>query len=79
VRGLRLCVLGASESTLELWRGQGLRSMYLGDEALVHTRAYVDQETVAFVHEIGSTMPGAGGSTGPCAVAVEEFTPGGVS
>ena len=40
VRGLRLCVLGASESTLDLWRGEGLRSMYLGDEAIVETAKF---------------------------------------
>jgi lysyl-tRNA synthetase class 2 len=37
VRGLRLCVLGASESALDMWRSEGLRAMYLGDEAIVAT------------------------------------------
>jgi lysyl-tRNA synthetase class 2 len=39
-RGLRVAVLGASESALELWRAQGLRSFYIGDEALVDTASF---------------------------------------
>jgi lysyl-tRNA synthetase class 2 len=33
--GLELAVLGASESSLPLWRAAGLRALYIGDEALV--------------------------------------------
>jgi hypothetical protein len=54
------------------------RPMYLGDEALVHTRAYAGEEgTLAFVHEVHSVAPGAGGPGGACAVAVEDFHIGG--
>ena len=38
--GLRVCVLGASEALLPLYRQAGLRAMYLGDEALVDTAAF---------------------------------------
>ncbi len=34
-RGWRVAVVGASESTLELYRRLGLRSLYIGDEAIV--------------------------------------------
>jgi lysyl-tRNA synthetase class 2 len=37
VRGLRLAVVGASESFAELALGAGLRSFYIGDEAIVET------------------------------------------
>jgi lysyl-tRNA synthetase, class II len=40
LHGLELGVLGASERTLPLWREAGLRTLYLGDEALVDTRAF---------------------------------------
>jgi len=35
--GLRVAVVGAGEGTLELWRAAGLRTLYLGDEAIVDT------------------------------------------
>lgn len=35
VRGLKLAVLGASEEMCERWRREGLRGMYIGDEAVV--------------------------------------------
>ena len=39
-RGLRFAALGASERVLGLYRRAGLRAMYLGDEAIVDTRAF---------------------------------------
>src|SRR5262249_3069547 len=36
--GLGLAVVGAGDETVELWRGAGLRVLYLGDEAIVDTR-----------------------------------------
>jgi lysyl-tRNA synthetase class 2 len=39
-RGLQLAVLGAGERLLPLWAQLGLRSLYLGDEALVDMRAF---------------------------------------
>ena len=39
-RGLRLAVLGASESLLPVWRSAGLRELYLGDEAIVETAGF---------------------------------------
>jgi lysyl-tRNA synthetase class 2 len=39
-RGLRLAVFAASETGRRLFAGVGLRSMYLGDEAIVDARAF---------------------------------------
>jgi lysyl-tRNA synthetase class 2 len=39
-RGLRLAALGAGERLLPLWEQLGLRSLYLGDEAVVETRSF---------------------------------------
>jgi lysyl-tRNA synthetase, class II len=39
-RGLRIAALGAGERFRPLWEQLGLRSLYLGDEAVVDTRAF---------------------------------------
>jgi lysyl-tRNA synthetase class 2 len=39
-RGLHIAALGVGERTLPLWGQLGLRSLYLGDEAVVETRAF---------------------------------------
>jgi lysyl-tRNA synthetase class 2 len=39
-RGLRIAALGVGERLLPLWRQLGLRTLYLGDEALVDTREF---------------------------------------
>ena len=39
-RGLRIAVLGAGEQLRPLWEQLGLRSLYLGDEAVVDTGAF---------------------------------------
>jgi lysyl-tRNA synthetase class 2 len=39
-RGLRIAVIGAGAATLDLWRGLGLRAVYLGDEAIVDTSRF---------------------------------------
>lgn len=39
-RGLRLAALGAGERLRPLWEQLGLRSLYLGDEAVVETRTF---------------------------------------
>ena len=39
-RGLRIAALGAGESVRPLWEQLGLRSMYLGDEAVVETGSF---------------------------------------
>jgi lysyl-tRNA synthetase class 2 len=39
-RGLRLAAIGAGERLRPLWAQLGLRSLYLGDEAIVDTRAF---------------------------------------
>ncbi len=40
VRGLKLAVLGASERTCELWQREGMRSFYIGDEAVVDVQGF---------------------------------------
>jgi phosphatidylglycerol lysyltransferase-like protein len=40
LRGLRLAAIGAGEQLLPLWRQAGLRSLYIGDEALIDTRVF---------------------------------------
>lgn len=39
-RGLKLAAVGAGERLLPLWRQLGLRTLYLGDEAVVDTSAF---------------------------------------
>jgi lysyl-tRNA synthetase class 2 len=39
-RGLRIAALGAGERLRPLWEQLGLRALYLGDEAVVETRAF---------------------------------------
>ena len=40
VRGLRLAVLGAGDASTAVWQAEGLRSMYIGDEAIVDTAGF---------------------------------------
>ncbi|HET7745052.1 MAG TPA: phosphatidylglycerol lysyltransferase domain-containing protein [Gaiellaceae bacterium] len=40
VRGLRIGAVGASEEMLPLWREAGLRSLYIGDEAIIETARF---------------------------------------
>jgi lysyl-tRNA synthetase, class II len=39
-RGWRICVLGASEGCLELYRAHGLRALYHGDEAVLDVASF---------------------------------------
>ena len=39
-RGLHIAAMGVGERLLPLWKQLGLRSLYLGDEAVVETRAF---------------------------------------
>jgi lysyl-tRNA synthetase, class II len=40
LRGLRIGAIGASEQLLPLWRLAGLRSLYIGDEAIIETARF---------------------------------------
>jgi lysyl-tRNA synthetase, class II len=40
LHGLQLAVLGASAQVLPLWRDAGLRTLYMGDEAIVDTACF---------------------------------------
>jgi hypothetical protein len=53
--------------------------MYLGDSVLVHTRVYAEADTVAFVHEVRTSVPGTDGPGLVCAVAIENFRTGGLA
>jgi len=40
IHGLRITAIGASAQLVPLWRATGLRALYIGDEAIVETRAF---------------------------------------
>jgi lysyl-tRNA synthetase class 2 len=59
--GLELGVLGASERLLTLWRKAGLRTVYLGDEALVDTRTFsLEGRAIRKVRQSVSRLHSAG-------------------
>jgi lysyl-tRNA synthetase class 2 len=59
--GLELGVLGASERMLLLWREAGLRTLYLGDEAIVDTQAFsLDGRAIRKVRQSVSRLQTAG-------------------
>ncbi len=61
VRGLRLGVVGACDSMAELWGRAGLRSFYLGDEAVVQTRTFaVDKKRRKKVRQAVNRVERAG-------------------
>ncbi|MEA2426713.1 MAG: lysyl-tRNA synthetase, class, partial [Thermoleophilaceae bacterium] len=61
VRGLRVAVLGASEAALDLWRPHGLRSIYIGDEAVVETAGFsLDGRAIRKIRQSVTRMGKAG-------------------
>ncbi len=61
VRGLRLGVVGACDGMAELWGRAGLRSFYLGDEAVVDTRSFaVDKKRRKKVRQAVNRVERAG-------------------
>jgi lysyl-tRNA synthetase class 2 len=40
IHGLRITAIGASAQLVPLWRGSGLRALYIGDEAIVETQRF---------------------------------------
>ncbi len=61
VRGLRLGVVGACDGMAELWGRAGLRSFYLGDEAVVDTRTFaVDKKRRKKVRQAVNRVERAG-------------------
>ena len=61
LHGLELGVLGASEQTLPLWREAGLRTLYIGDEAVVETRSFsLEGRTIRKVRQSVSRLEKAG-------------------
>jgi lysyl-tRNA synthetase, class II len=63
-RGLRVAVLGAGEECLPVYSELGLRSLYLGDEAIVDTAAFsIDGRPIRKVRQSVSRLEKAGYST----------------
>jgi lysyl-tRNA synthetase class 2 len=61
LHGLELGVLGASGRMLPLWREAGLRTLYIGDEAIVETRNFsLDGRTIRKVRQSVSRLEKAG-------------------
>jgi lysyl-tRNA synthetase class 2 len=64
MHGLELAALGASEASLSLWRDAGLRSLYIGDEAIVDTRAFsLEGRSIRKVRQSVSRLEKAGYTT----------------
>jgi lysyl-tRNA synthetase class 2 len=60
-RGWRICVLGASEMCLELYRGHGLRALYHGDEAVLDVGSFsLDGRAIRKVRQSVSRLSHAG-------------------
>ncbi len=61
LHGLRIAALGASERLLPLWRDAGLRTLYVGDEAIVDTRGFsLDGRAIRKVRQSVSRLEKAG-------------------
>jgi lysyl-tRNA synthetase class 2 len=59
--GLRIAVLGASDRLVPTWRDAGLRTMYLGDEAIVDLRAFsLEGRAIRKVRQSVNRLVGAG-------------------
>ncbi|HZE29040.1 MAG TPA: phosphatidylglycerol lysyltransferase domain-containing protein, partial [Gaiellaceae bacterium] len=60
-RGLKLAAVGTGEQLLPLWRQVGLRSLYLGDEAIVDTSAFsLEGRSIRKVRQSVSRLEKAG-------------------
>jgi lysyl-tRNA synthetase class 2 len=60
-RGWRLCILGASEDCLALYRRHGLRSVYHGDEAVIEVARFsLDGRAIRKVRQSVSRLRNAG-------------------
>jgi lysyl-tRNA synthetase class 2 len=61
LHGLRLAVLGASARSLPLWRDGGLRTLYIGDEAIVETARFsLDGRAIRKVRQAVTRLERAG-------------------
>jgi lysyl-tRNA synthetase class 2 len=61
LHGLELAALGASGRMLPLWRAAGLRTLYVGDEAIVDTRAFsLEGRSIRKVRQSVSRLESAG-------------------
>jgi len=60
-RGLRIAALGASEALLDVYREAGLRALYIGDEAIVDTRAFsLDGRPIRKIRQSVARLEAAG-------------------
>jgi lysyl-tRNA synthetase class 2 len=61
LHGLELAALGASERVLPLWRQAGLRTLYVGDEAIVETHSFsLEGRSIRKVRQSVSRLENAG-------------------
>jgi lysyl-tRNA synthetase class 2 len=61
LHGLELAALGASERVLPLWREAGLRTLYVGDEAIVETGSFsLEGRSIRKVRQSVSRLENAG-------------------
>jgi len=61
LHGLELAALGASERMLSLWRQAGLRTLYVGDEAIVETAVFsLEGRSIRKVRQSVSRLETAG-------------------
>jgi lysyl-tRNA synthetase class 2 len=60
-RGLKVAAVGAGEDSLPLWRQAGLRALYIGDEAIVETKAFsLEGRAIRKVRQSVSRLRAAG-------------------
>jgi lysyl-tRNA synthetase class 2 len=61
IRGLHVAALGASKSLMPVYRQAGLRALYIGDEAIVDTRAFsLEGRTIRKVRQSVTRLEAAG-------------------
>jgi lysyl-tRNA synthetase class 2 len=64
LHGLELAVMGASTRLLPLWRDAGLRTLYVGDEAIVETASFsLDGRAIRKIRQSVSRLEKAGFET----------------
>ena len=69
VHGLRITAIGASSRLVPVWRDCGLRAIYIGDEAIVHTSAFtLEGRAIRKVRQSVHRLERAGYTVEACAL-----------